>query len=97
MDSETLKKAGKRLKAIREESYDQETFDHDLDECIEHMLKGELLPDYVVEKVETLWTNKNFSGCADGSAPCCDRRGEWNGFASGPLSFVCPKHCSCHD
>jgi len=29
--------------------------------------------------------------------PCCDRRGEYNGFASGPLSFVCPKHCSCHD
>ena len=29
--------------------------------------------------------------------PCCDRRGEYNGFASGPLSFICPKHCSCHD
>ncbi len=29
--------------------------------------------------------------------PCCDRRDEYNGFASGPLSFVCPKHCSCHD
>jgi len=29
--------------------------------------------------------------------PCCDRRNEYNGFASGPLSFVCPKHCSCHD
>ena len=29
--------------------------------------------------------------------PCCDRRGEYNGFASGPLSFVCPRHCSCHD
>ena len=29
--------------------------------------------------------------------PCCDRRNEYNGFASGPLSFICPKHCSCHD
>lgn len=29
--------------------------------------------------------------------PCCGRRGEYNGFASGPLKFVCPKHCSCHD
>lgn len=29
--------------------------------------------------------------------PCCDRRGEYNGFASGPLIFECPKHCSCHD
>lgn len=29
--------------------------------------------------------------------PCCDRRNEYNGFASGPLSFVCPKNCSCHD
>lgn len=29
--------------------------------------------------------------------PCCDRRGEYNGFASGPLSFICPKHCRCHD
>ena len=30
--------------------------------------------------------------------PCCDRRGEYNGFGSdGPLKFVCPKHCMCHD
>jgi len=30
--------------------------------------------------------------------PCCDRRGEYNGFGSdGPLKFTCPKHCSCHD
>ncbi len=31
------------------------------------------------------------------SNPCCDRRDEYNGFASGPLKFVCPKSCSCHD
>lgn len=29
--------------------------------------------------------------------PCCDRRDEYNGFASGPLKFVCPMHCRCHD
>jgi hypothetical protein len=28
---------------------------------------------------------------------CCDRPGEYNGYGSGPLSFVCPKGCSCHD
>ncbi|HDZ27329.1 MAG TPA: hypothetical protein ENH65_12565 [Candidatus Aminicenantes bacterium] len=48
-------------------------------------------------KVATIWTNKIFSGCADGSKTCCDRRNEYNGFASGEFSFVCPKHCSCHD
>ncbi len=31
-------------------------------------------------------------------APCCERAGEYNGFGSDrPLSFTCPKHCSCHD
>jgi len=29
--------------------------------------------------------------------PCCDRAGEYNGYASGPLIFTCPKRCSCHD
>jgi hypothetical protein len=28
---------------------------------------------------------------------CCDRAGEYNGYASGPLLFVCPKSCPCHD
>lgn len=28
---------------------------------------------------------------------CCQRAGEYNGFASGPLEFVCPEHCACHD
>jgi hypothetical protein len=28
---------------------------------------------------------------------CCERGGQYNGFGSGPLAFVCPKHCSCHD
>lgn len=29
--------------------------------------------------------------------PCCDRADEYNGFASGPLLFQCPRSCSCHD
>jgi hypothetical protein len=29
--------------------------------------------------------------------PCCERQGEYNGFSSGPLKFVCPKTCPCHD
>jgi hypothetical protein len=34
-----------------------------------------------------------------GKAPrCCDRAGEYNGYGSdGPLLFVCPGQCSCHD
>lgn len=29
--------------------------------------------------------------------PCCDRAGEYNGYDSGPLAFMCPKSCACHD
>ncbi len=29
--------------------------------------------------------------------PCCDRANEYNGFSSGPLLFICPKGCPCHD
>ena len=30
--------------------------------------------------------------------PCCERVGEYNGYGSdGPLAFVCPRGCSCHD
>ena len=44
------------------------------------------------------WKSRNMPSelCSEEN-PCCDRRNEYNGFASGPLSFVCPKHCSCHD
>ena len=31
-----------------------------------------------------------------GTGECCDRAGEYNGFASGPTSFTCPSGCSCH-
>jgi hypothetical protein len=30
-------------------------------------------------------------------SPCCERRGEYNGFGSGSLKFTCPNHCNCHD
>lgn len=29
--------------------------------------------------------------------PCCERRNKYNGFASGPKIFTCPKGCACHD
>jgi hypothetical protein len=32
-----------------------------------------------------------------GQWQCCARAGEYNGFDSGPLVFVCPEGCSCHD
>jgi hypothetical protein len=33
-----------------------------------------------------------------GMLTCCDRAGEYNGFGSeGPLAFLCPEGCSCHD
>ena len=34
--------------------------------------------------------------CSD-AHPCCDRRGDYNGFGSGPLTFTCPQGCRCHD
>lgn len=36
-------------------------------------------------------------GALPAKCGCCDRGDEYNGFASGPLLFVCPKHCGCHD
>ena len=29
--------------------------------------------------------------------PCCNRRNEYNGFGAGPLKFICPEGCRCHD
>jgi hypothetical protein len=28
---------------------------------------------------------------------CCALGGVYNGFATGPLIFQCPKKCGCHD
>jgi len=28
---------------------------------------------------------------------CCERGDQYNGLGSGPLLFVCPKSCQCHD
>jgi hypothetical protein len=37
-------------------------------------------------------------GFAGKGEKCCDRAGESNGYYDdGPLLFVCPKHCSCHE
>lgn len=46
------------------------------------------LDEIQVKKVEVVCGVEN---------PCCNRRGEYNGYHSGPLLFECPKHCSCHD
>lgn len=55
----------------------------------------------VVDKDEFLKTTNplarmNIGECT-AEAPCCGRRGEYNGYHSGPLLLECPKHCSCHD
>ena len=55
----------------------------------------------VVEQKTTLVPGSRFHlysvlDCSEES-PCCERRGEYNGYASGPLIFTCPNHCSCHD
>ena len=39
--------------------------------------------------VERIWTNKNFSGCAGGSKPCCGSR--------NVVGADCPNKCSCHE
>lgn len=31
------------------------------------------------------------------SPRCCARAGEYNGYGSGPLSFICSVSCPCHD
>ena len=33
----------------------------------------------------------------NGNHTCCERAGEYNGFASGPSFFDCPENCPCHD
>lgn len=34
--------------------------------------------------------------CSDAN-PCCDRAGEYDGYASGAAAFTCPKSCLCHN
>ncbi len=44
-------------------------------------------------KIDTVWSNKNFNGCFDGSEPCCkDRDINLNGDL-----IKCSKRCSCHE
>lgn len=56
------------------------------------------------QELKTLITDKTFGWNSNGRCthmnPCCDRRGEYNGFGSdGPTLFQCdvPNGCSCHD
>jgi hypothetical protein len=60
-------------------------------QSVRRTLFGEILPEV---KVNTAAKEKSL--CTE-EAPCCDRRNEYNGFGSGPLSFICPKSCPCHD
>ena len=58
-------------------------------------LIAELVNDEALKTINPIARMK-IGECAEEN-PCCDRRNEYNGFASGPLKFVCPKNCSCHD
>ena len=44
LDAKTLKAAGRRLRAIRKNSYDQETYNSDMKDFENLLLRGELLP-----------------------------------------------------
>jgi len=46
--------------------------------------------------IKTYEVSNRSQPCTDEN-PCCNRRNEYNGFGSGELKFLCPKHCSCHD
>lgn len=58
------------------------------------VLSGRYSSQGMVIKSEDL--PRKSQSCTEES-PCCNRRGEYNGFGSGILKFVCPKHCPCHD
>ncbi len=60
LDKDTLKAAGERLQKILVESYDQQTFNADFLEFVELALKGELLPEIVIEKVGDVFINPIF-------------------------------------
>jgi hypothetical protein len=54
---------------------------------------GDVLLMLAAQKVECPGHGRGGTG-----DPCCDRAGQYNGFGSdGPLSFICPQHCACHD
>lgn len=102
MDYEKEKVAliGKLVGFVAEfiESHELTDWCHELPEGGEETIESYLIPKREADDLRAAM--KSF--LADGVActeenPCCDRRGEYNGFASGPLTFTCPKHCSCHD
>lgn len=78
-------------------------------EKMEQMMRSELDKHFEIliraalEKIDASSENNScpgggsFRGTHTLSGKCCDRAGEYNGFASGPLIFACANHCSCHD
>lgn len=52
---------------------------------------------FVLKRLVNLLAECPGHGRGGVGANCCDRAGQYNGFASGPLLFQCPRHCSCHD
>lgn len=61
LDAETLQAAGKRLRSIVEDSYDDATFRTDLGLFVDSAEKGVLLPDMVVKKVGDVFINPKFN------------------------------------
>ena len=59
--------------------------------CGEKLLYRDSTP--IVEKKECVCVGMGRGG----THQCCDRAGEYNGFASGPIFFECPESCPCHD
>ena len=55
-----IRELGKRLKQVRDESYDEQTFREDLNDLIKLALDGKVLPPIVVECIETIWENPKF-------------------------------------
>ena len=69
-----------------------------LDQYRQHMSpSSQYLEEQTIKALqELLPADKPADACSEEN-PCCDRRTESHGFGSGPFSFTCPKHCSCHD
>ncbi|HEC72408.1 MAG: hypothetical protein ACTSW7_01520 [Candidatus Thorarchaeota archaeon] len=85
---ELQKRINKSIEKIIKEAY--------CSEC--GRLKTKTTKSSILRKVILEWLEKEeIRKCTDKN-PCCNRRNEYNGLSSdGPLKFVCPNHCSCHD
>lgn len=64
----------------------------------EHSDRIETEPDFYCSVcLEKIPCNCDWQGPCTDDNPCCERRGEYNGFHTGPTTFRCPNNCSCHD